>query len=284
MNFTFPKPVLKKTVLIEIPTEMWSGIEAIMKKEGITQEQVVNTFLTTAWDEYCKFQKESIIYVPKQLSESEKLLLPFASSKLCSGCKKPKFPSEFSKNKNKKDGLQDRCKECVSDYWKNKEKIKTSEVVKPIEKIKPWARNYPECIDCHSTKRKHFGGGRCWKCYQNKNNNLQIEKKIEVPVKQQKPFIKSEYQKKLENNRLKEEEHIKNSVIFCAYANCLTERKFLKGMGVSYKGKEYCSDKCLEEFIAGGELGNHKSIQSNATEIIENFGVPPVDLPEEIEV
>lgn len=28
-----------------------------------------------------------------------------------------------------------------------------------------WARNYSNCTECHTTKRKHYGGGLCCRCY-----------------------------------------------------------------------------------------------------------------------
>jgi hypothetical protein len=45
--------------------------------------------------------------------------------KACYKCKEEKPLSEFSKNKGKKDGLQQRCQQCVNQYYKeNKEKIR----------------------------------------------------------------------------------------------------------------------------------------------------------------
>ncbi len=51
------------------------------------------------------------------------------NTKLCKSCQTEKSINNYSKNKNKKDGLSDRCKECHNIYkkeyrQKNKEKIK----------------------------------------------------------------------------------------------------------------------------------------------------------------
>lgn len=64
MKFIFPEPVKKKTVWIELPVAMWTEIESIQTERHITQEQIINTFLTGAWEEYQK-QKEVIEDIQK---------------------------------------------------------------------------------------------------------------------------------------------------------------------------------------------------------------------------
>lgn len=39
-------------------------------------------------------------------------------NKICSVCKKHKILAEFSKDKSKKDGMQNKCKSCVDEYNK----------------------------------------------------------------------------------------------------------------------------------------------------------------------
>lgn len=40
-------------------------------------------------------------------------------TKICSSCKTEKTLDNFSKDKNRKDGIYTQCKTCVSEYWKH---------------------------------------------------------------------------------------------------------------------------------------------------------------------
>ena len=74
-------------------------------------------------------------------------------TKICKKCLDNKLLSDFSKNKNTKDGLQDKCKICVKEYKKqyyidNKDKIlekgkeyyiENQKII--IDRVKIWGNN-----------------------------------------------------------------------------------------------------------------------------------------------
>ena len=68
-----------------------------------------------------------------------------AMMKLCSKCGNISLKSNFHKNKNRKDGLQSRCKFCVNEYYlKNNDKI--------ILKTTDWSKNNPEKVKQNQKK------------------------------------------------------------------------------------------------------------------------------------
>lgn len=79
--------------------------------------------------------------------------------KICTGCKKEKLFSEFSKNKNMKDGLTHYCKVCVSEQnkeWNSKNKqrsVQNTEKYRQsrVEKVKEIKRNLC-CAVCGETE------------------------------------------------------------------------------------------------------------------------------------
>lgn len=60
--------------------------------------------------------------------------------KVCSSCKLEKAKKAFSKNKNKKDGLQAWCKDCTNKYQKA---WREEDPEKAYKAIRKWKRNNP---------------------------------------------------------------------------------------------------------------------------------------------
>lgn len=54
---------------------------------------------------------------------------------------------------------------------------------------------------------------------------------------------------KVRQNTLREEARVKALVTDCPYLLCLQKRRFIKGMGVFYKRKEYCTQYCVNRRI-----------------------------------
>lgn len=84
-------------------------------------------------------------------------------TKVCSKCKRELPVSEFNKNKRNKDGIDNKCRQCASEYYKNnKEHVKTKvREYRMTEKGK------------YKTKRTNPHGLLIW--YDGKLNNITTE-------------------------------------------------------------------------------------------------------------
>jgi hypothetical protein len=72
--------------------------------------------------------------------------------KTCPKCNLEKDEKDFSKNKNRKDGLNGHCKTCHSIAWKayrknNKEKI-SKQVIDRVKTLKVWIKEYKSKLQC----------------------------------------------------------------------------------------------------------------------------------------
>jgi hypothetical protein len=77
--------------------------------------------------------------------------------KKCTKCKNSKLTTEFHKNKRKKDGFQDECKECCKvrdqDHYKkhgNSKHIENQkkQIIRNKEFVKRYKKIHGQCIDC----------------------------------------------------------------------------------------------------------------------------------------
>lgn len=80
--------------------------------------------------------------------------------KICRVCKKEKSLNEFSINKSKKSGINDECKECQKEYFRNYYKKNKEKHIKSVSKVTKTRKNFVLKI------KKESG---CVKCGYNKN-------------------------------------------------------------------------------------------------------------------
>lgn len=66
-----------------------------------------------------------------------------------------------------------------------------------------WSRNFTKCIDCESDARKHYGGGRCHRCYKKFNYSLNPDK--------YKEWEKERYLRRSEHIKAKTHEYYLNN-------------------------------------------------------------------------
>lgn len=85
-------------------------------------------------------------------------------TKFCGRCKEEKSVSDFSKDRSRKDGLRNRCKDCAREYLrKYREKNR--------EKVREWDRNY---------KKENREKAREWeRKYEEKNRDYYASKSRE---------------------------------------------------------------------------------------------------------
>src|SRR5579884_3115754 len=57
MKIVFPQPVHKKTVEITMKEKFYQDVETIMQEKGITEEQVISTFLDVGWSLWLEQQQ-----------------------------------------------------------------------------------------------------------------------------------------------------------------------------------------------------------------------------------
>ena len=125
--------------------------------------------------------------------------------KICKKCLKDKILSDFSKNKNTKDGLQVNCKICVKEYKEqyyldNKEKIleKSKEYYIEnqkyiIDRVKIWGDKNKEKIEQY--KKKYVENNR------NFINSKMVQRKKNDPILKLKMLYRSKTNKILGSNR-----------------------------------------------------------------------------------
>jgi hypothetical protein len=75
--------------------------------------------------------------------------------KYCPGCDYDLPDSEFHKNKRERDGLQTRCKQCVSDYGKNNREMFARYDANRQQRRRTWieAQKNKPCPDCAAEGR-----------------------------------------------------------------------------------------------------------------------------------
>lgn len=224
----FPKPLLKKTVWIELEYPLWEEIACLMEDKGITQEQVISTFVQSA---YLEYKKQSVLTPPlddKFYPESE-----------------AEYQFRIAKE------AINTHNQVVSDRLQNRKPCKVCSQFKPLDEFyndkKMLDGKSPHCKACWKAKYHHPAPYKVV-------ITPPVVDTVQVTVeKPQLPDRISDYKKMINEKGAIEDVHVKNSVIDCALSSC--ERKFVKDMGRVYKGLEYCRDKCLEDFLNGGEPG-----------------------------
>lgn len=213
MKIIFPEPILKKTAWISMPVVFWEAVEKLQKERSLSQEQILNAFLTAGWTIF-KEDRESSPLPQKDSSVAEKA---------------GEMPSKMQQ---KAEG---------------------------IEKKRPWSTLYPACRSCGETVRSHMGRGYCSRCY----SRQYIKEKDKAPEKPERPRMISVQQQKVIDNRAAEDKHIARSIETCP---CPRAEKFVRGLGVFYKGDYYAKDACLEETLNKDIPGN-EDLPENLREI-----------------
>ena len=132
-------------------------------------------------------------------------------AKICCTCKEEKELSEFSKNKSTKDGLQKRCRKCVSiDYNNNREEVKkktNNYYYENIENVKVRTKDY--------RKRNKEKIGESKKRYAEENKEKLKEKRKryyeenkEDILKKQKEYVYGNKESRDKANAKHKESHI----------------------------------------------------------------------------
>ena len=126
-------------------------------------------------------------------------------TKICKKCLKDKSLSDFSKNKNTKDGLQVNCKICVKEYKEqyyldNKEKIleKSKEYYVEnqkhiIDRVKIWGDKNKDKVEQY--KKKYVENNRDF------INSKMVQRKKDDPILKLKMLYRSKTNKILGSNR-----------------------------------------------------------------------------------
>lgn len=125
--------------------------------------------------------------------------------KICKKCLADKLISDFSKNKNTKDGLQDKCKICVKEYKKqyyinNKDKIlekakeyyiENQKII--IDRVKIWGDNNKNKVEQY--KKNYVERNRDF------INTKMVQRKKDDPILKLKMLYRSKTNKILGSNR-----------------------------------------------------------------------------------
>lgn len=156
-------------------------------------------------------------------------------TKTCTKCKEEKPVSEFSKQKDKKDGLRCNCKECIKNSYKiysNKNKSKDIDVLTKICTICGLEKTLEEF---HKNNSKKYGVNSCCSLCEKENKKEYVEKhKNEASIYQKEYRIKNIEKLNIKSKKYRDENP---ELLFC--------RRSLKRIIDNWQGKRYKYESVL---------------------------------------
>lgn len=168
-NFPDPKEPPREKYRARVLPEIGVRCDRVAQERCIDFSTAVNVLLAGALDEYERQNKgDSENFAHPSVNEEEE---PKAT-RLCDEkhypCANPDCPARFESipesRMNDYKGKKYCSLVCVEDVASKDEKASKFNSV-PGGKTKKWSRKFPDgCVECHTTERKHAGGGLCTRC------------------------------------------------------------------------------------------------------------------------
>ena len=270
MQFNFPKPKTLISLQLLLDTEICQGMEKLANEKGITTDQIIETILSTGWysafpsreNPIKKDQPVSIGNIKAETRPTEEKMPVEAmeKTKQCLGkCGLRKTLDEFYNEKKWPDGKSKYCKPCWKEIYCHQTAQQKSEYQKEyfqknkddLAAKKRERRHKQELTPEQKTQKSAY-----MKDYRKRKLEEVIPAALQVEEKKTEPekIIKLTAKQKIDNSKIREDEHIKDSILICDNLACPKPyRKFMKGMGEKHVTPggiyNFCSFSCKEIFI-----------------------------------
>lgn len=224
MNIILPKPQYRVSLNLKFDQGIYTKFQQLSKERKIDVSKLIAIFATAALEEYTKPKAQSAQSQP-------------------SAIKPAKEPNKYDPAKYRELTLEEKKQKKLEYarlyYAQHKEKLLAQQKEYDKRKLKAPTIS-PQQPENDVTK------GNAVIVHP---DSPPPPPDFSEPEKKGLKFVPEKIQDDYQAREQKENEAIKEKVVVCGNVNCIRLRKYLKGMGVIYKGTEYCSKRCLEDVL-----------------------------------